>query len=184
VYGACERWAGGRRRRTSETLALRTATPAADGNGGRSKIKSQRRAQQACAPTNGKGEPLRTTLWVTFLARLRPTLQLSGRSEGDWGVCLGDGRKSTDRIVCATKDRIVWATPVARASTGLSVARIVCATSTDRIVCATSARRHILKRANLVSGMGALMAALRARPRTLRVSAGSMRPSSQRRAVA
>jgi hypothetical protein len=43
---------------------------------------------------------------------------------------------------------------------------------------------HILKTPNLVSSMGALRAAEMPRPSTLRVSAGSMMPSSQRRALA
>ncbi len=43
---------------------------------------------------------------------------------------------------------------------------------------------HIRNRPNLVGGIGACSAALKARPRTSRVMAGGMMPSSQRRAVA
>ena len=42
---------------------------------------------------------------------------------------------------------------------------------------------HILKTPNRVSGMGALRAAEIPRPRTVRVCAGGITPSSQRRAV-
>ena len=44
--------------------------------------------------------------------------------------------------------------------------------------------RHIRNRPNRLGSMGALRAADRPRPRTMRVSAGSMMPSSQSRAVA
>ena len=44
--------------------------------------------------------------------------------------------------------------------------------------------RYILKTPNLVSGISALSAADRPRPSTMRVSAGSITPSSHRRAVA
>jgi hypothetical protein len=43
---------------------------------------------------------------------------------------------------------------------------------------------YIRKTPNFVFGMGALTAAASPRPSTMRVSAGSMMPSSQRRAVA